>query len=378
MDEMSMVRRLLAEPPPPPNVVAEGRERLFGSPARGAPTTRPIRRAAIRSAVVLGLTGAVAAGALAVATLVPVGGISPGGGAPQAVEGSARNVLLAAAVRAESAPTSGAYWHVRSMSRTTAPQRFGQGGNRYTLEHLSVTEKWTTHGGRTWLGRRAWVRPKTPEDEAAWRRDGAPSKWCMGETDTEPPEPICLHTAPGAASVTRFGPDTFEVTEGHGLTFGQLQRLPEDPDALRDWLVGITRHDLDPSASAAVVNFNVDDELANLLVDFPVPPGVRAAAYRALADMPHVTSIGPTRDELGRAGVGIEIAQGVGRFVVLGDGSPVVAPAGELTRTLIIDPDTSHVLASEASIGNRSDPVSDTLILGFGWTNEKPHRPALP
>ena len=37
MDEMSMVRRLLAEPPPPPNVVAEGRERLFGSPDRRPP-----------------------------------------------------------------------------------------------------------------------------------------------------------------------------------------------------------------------------------------------------------------------------------------------------------------------------------------------------
>ena len=165
--------------------------------------------------------------------------------------------MLAAAVHAESAATSGTYWHVRSMSRTTLPQRFGRGGNRYTLEQVSVTEKWTTHDGRTWLGRREWVRPKTAQDEAAWRRDGAPSKWCTGKTDTEPPEPICLHTAPGTASVMRFGQDTFEVTEGHVLTFGQLQRLPQDPGALRAWLVGIARHDLDLSASAAVVDQNV-------------------------------------------------------------------------------------------------------------------------
>jgi hypothetical protein len=379
MDEMSMIRRLLAEPPPPPNVVAEGRERLFGSPAGAIPTTRTMRRATVRTVLALSLTAAAAAVALVVAALVPGVGTTRGGGGNVVTEGSAQVVLLAAAVRAESAQTSGTYWHVRSMSKTTLPQRFGHGANRYTLEQMSVTEKWTTHGGRNWLGRREWVRPKTPEDEAAWRRDGSPSTWCMGETDTEPPEPICLHTVPGTASVTRFGEDTFQLTEGHKLTFGQLQRLPEDPDALRAWLVGIARHDLDPSASAAVVDLNVANELSDLLVDFPVPPGVRAAAFRALADMPNVASIGPMRDELGRAGVGIEIGtRGVDAIAVLGDGSPVVAPAGELTRTLIIDPDTSLVLADETSIGNRSDPFSDTLILGVGWTNQKPHKPALP
>jgi hypothetical protein len=338
-----------------------------------------MRRATFRSVLALSLVGAAAAVALVVAALVPGVGTTRGGGGQVVTEGSARGVLLAAAVRAESAPTSGTYWHVRSMSRTTLPQRFGHGDHRYTLEQMSVTEKWTTHGGRTWLGRREWVRPKTPEDEAAWRRDGSPSKWCKGETDTEPPEPICLHTAPGTASVTRFGEDTFQVTEGQKLTFGQLRRLPADPDPLRAWLVGIARHDLDPSASAAVVDLNVANELSDLLVDFPVPPGVRAAAFRALADMPNVTSIGSLRDELGRAGVGIEIGiRGVDVIAVLGNGSPVSASAGELTRTLIIDPDTSRVLADETSIGNRSDPFSDTLILGVGWTNEKPHKPALP
>jgi hypothetical protein len=388
LDEMSMVRRLLAEPPPPPHVVAEGRERLFGSPAGAVPPTRTIRRAAFRTALALGLAGAAAAGALVVATLVPGVGTSPGGGGPFVSDASARSVLLAAAVHAESAPTSGTYWHMRSMSRTTLPQRFGEGDNRYTLERQSVHEEWTKRNGQAWSGSREWVRPKTPEDEAAWRRDGAPSKWCMGETDTEPPKHICLHTAPGTASLTKdYFP--FEVAEGHELTFAELQRLPEDPDALRAWLVGITRHDLDPSGSADVVDSNVIQILADLLVYPPVPPGVRAAAYRALADMPNVTSIGPTRDELGRAGIGIEIAQGPGWILVTGGAGPVTPGCGagqiqrrcaarRLTRTLIIDPGTSHVLADKASIGNRSDPVRGTLILGVGWTNEKPHKPALP
>src|SRR5262249_26490325 len=139
-----------------------------------------------------------------------------------------------------------------------------------------------------------------------------------------------------------------------------------------------------PAAGPAVIDQNVAAELADLLVYLPVPPGGRAAAYRALADMPRVTSIGPTRDELGRAGVGIEIAEGRGWTAVPGD--PVrcqdkhrcypAASARNITRTLIIDPGTSQVLADETTIGK--SPYSDTLILGAGWTNQKPHKPALP
>jgi hypothetical protein len=379
MDEMSMVGRLLAESPPSPDVVAEGRERLFASRGRGARRTRTTstrRRAALRGALGLGLTGVAAATALVVASLVPGAGTSPGGRDPATSDGSARTVLLAAATRAESEPTDGTYWHVRSRSRTTLRRTFGRGDNRYALELLSVTEVWTKRSGRTWWGRREWVRPKTPEDEAAWRRDGSPSKWCMGYADTEPPEPNCLHTQPGEASLTRVGDDTFVVAEGRELTFAQLQRLPEDPDALRAWVVDAVKDDLDPSVSADILDYNVAEVLANLLVDIPVPPGVRAAAYRALADMPNVTSTGRTRDERGRAGVGIDIATGGVTHIVAPGGPPF--KAGELTRKLIIDPETSHVLASEASVGTSSDPISGSLILKVGWTDEKPREPAKP
>jgi hypothetical protein len=383
MDEMSMVRRLLAEPPPDPHVVAAGRERLFGTPISAAPTTRTMRRAAFRSALALGVTSAAAAAGLAVATLVPEVGTSSGGGGPASAERSPRTVLLAAAARAESAPTSGTYWHLRTMSTTNSPQRFGHGDNRYTLERLWVHEEWAMRNGQAWSGDRKWVRPTTQEDQAAWRRDGAPKTWCMGETDTQPPKPNCLHTAPGTASLTKdYFP--FEVSEGLHLTFGQLQRLSAKPDALRAWLAADARRHLDPSVGAAVINLNVAAALADLLVYHPVPPAVRAAGYRALADMPNVTSIGPTRDELGRAGVGIEIAEGRVWTPIPGD--PVhchdkyrcypAAAARNITRTLIIDPSTSNVLADETTIGKSSD--SDMLILGVGWTNEKPHKPALP
>jgi hypothetical protein len=383
MDEMSMVRRLLAEPPAAPHVVAEGRERLLGPPTGAAPPIRPMRRTAIRRSLALGLISAAAVAAVAVALLASGVGISSGGPGPAITERSARTVLLAAASRAESEPTSGTYWHLRTLSVTNSPQRFGHGDNRYTLERLWAHEKWARRNGHAWSGDRRWVRPTTPEDQAAWRRDGAPNTWCRGQTDTQPPKPECLHTAPGTASLTKdYFP--FEVSEGLQLTFGQLQRLPANADALRAWLAADARRHLDQSAHAALINQNVAAELADLLVYVPVPPPVRAAAFRALADMPHVKSTGPTRDELGRSGVGIKIAEGRGWTPVPGE--PVrchgkyhcypAAHARHITRTLIIDPGSSQVLADETTIGRSL--YSDTLILRVGWTNEKPHKPALP
>jgi hypothetical protein len=339
-----------------------------------------MRRAAFRSAVGLGVTGALAAAVLAVATTAPeVGterGISPGGGDTATIDGSARNVLLAVAARAESEPTSGTFWHVRSMSTSTYPRKLGSGDTRYTVEVHSVNELWTKRGGQTWWGDREWVTPKTPEDEAAWRRDGSPSKWCQGKTDTEPPQPICLRTAPGEGSVVSVGEDTFVVADETELTFDQLQQLPAEADALRAWVVDAVKEDLDPSASDDIVDYNVASVLANLLVDLPVQPDVRAAAYRALADMPNVTSIGPTHDELGRAGTGILIDPGASARIV-GRGSQV-SETGKFSRMLIIDPDTSLVLADQISIDKSNDPAGSTLILEVGWTDEGPHEPALP
>jgi hypothetical protein len=174
--------------------------------------------------------------------------------------------------------------------------------------------------------------------------------------------------------------DTFVVVEGRELTFAQLQRLPDDPEALRDWVVDAVEDDLDPSVSAEVLDDNVAEVLANLLVDVPAPPDVRAAAYRALADMPNVRSIGLTRDELGRAGVGILIdIDGIlidTAGIVVTRGGPY--KAGKVTRKLIIDSDTSHVLASETKVGESSDSFSGTLILQVGWTDGEPHKPELP
>ena len=243
---------------------------------------------------------------LAVATLVPGAGTSPGGGGPVVTGGSARTVLLAAAVRAESAPTSGTYWHVRSMSRTTLPQRFG-------------TRRQPLHA-RAGVGHREMDHARRP--------------------DLVGPARVGAAEDPGGRSRVAAGRLTEQVVhggDGHGAAQAHLpahRARHGFPDALRQGHIrGDRRTELTLRATPAAAagrptrcgpGWSVSpgttstrrhpprwwistwpNELSDLLVDPPVPPGVRAAAFRALADMPNVKSIGPIRDELGRAGVGI-------------------------------------------------------------------------
>jgi hypothetical protein len=88
------------------------------------------------------------------------------------------------------------------------------------------------------------------------------------------------------------------------------------------------------------------DALSGLLWNKPSPPAVRAAAYRALADLPEVRYLG-------------ESLPGAAFSYLLPDGS---------MRTIIIDPVTSQVLS--CTDGNPS-PRSEQVIEA-GWTDKGP------
>ncbi|UBU10493.1 hypothetical protein [Nonomuraea gerenzanensis] len=126
---------------------------------------------------------------------------------------------------------------------------------------------------------------------------------------------------------------------GRDLTFEQIQALPADAAALRERVSAM----LPPGSQGLLA-----DALGGLLWTKPSPPGVRAAAYRALADLPEVRYLGTATDERGRAGEAFSFG----------------LPTG-VRRTLIIDPGTSQVLSSQD--GTRSE-----LVLVAGWTDEGP------
>ena len=122
-------------------------------------------------------------------------------------------------------------------------------------------------------------------------------------------------------------------------TFAQLQRLPTDPGKLK-------AKARDPQNTfEGVLIYNLDE----LLYDLPVPPKVRAAAFRALAVLPDITNLGKVRG-------GQHL-----RFSIDGAGTD-----------MIVDPKTTNV-----SDGGFTDFGGDRKSMGTftwtsGWTNVLP------
>jgi hypothetical protein len=147
--------------------------------------------------------------------------------------------------------------------------------------------------------------------------------------------------------------------------FSALQKLPTDPKALRALAA---RNVAKPGMPYSLV-----EVLIGLLTDQPAPPKVRAAAFRALADVPGVRLLGPAADPRGRKG----------KALVYLSSTPA---AGQVKTQLIIDTRTSQVLATTISgsktVRTRSGamktmpvPPSTRLYLAAGWTNESPRIP---
>ncbi|MGP4104986.1 hypothetical protein [Nonomuraea sp. KM90] len=127
---------------------------------------------------------------------------------------------------------------------------------------------------------------------------------------------------------------------GRDLTYEQIRALPSDAAALRERVAAML-----PPGSAGLLA----DALGGLLWTKPSASGVRAAAYRALADLPEVRYLGAATDARGRAGEAFAFG----------------LPSG-VERTLIIDPASSQVLSSVDGTG------SSEIVLTAGWTDQGP------
>ncbi|MFD1936032.1 hypothetical protein ACFSKW_31640 [Nonomuraea mangrovi] len=184
------------------------------------------------------------------------------------------SVLRAAAGVAEVLPpTKGAYWHVKRL-----------------INDSEVRELWVARDGRAWTTTRSGTTTVS-----------APTK-----------EPFTM--------------------DGHPMTIAEIEALPGDPVALRAHVNGILR-DVPERERGGVVA----DALSGLLWSKPAPPDVRAAAYRALAELPDVRYLGRSTFAYDVRGV---------------------------KRELVIDPRDSQVV--KAITG-----VATEIVLEAEWTDEK-------
>jgi hypothetical protein len=209
---------------------------------------------------------------------------------------SGRQVMLAAATTAESKPAAtGTYWHTKRVEKPGNVTR--------------VSESWTRRDGATWLS-----------------------------------------AAPGLVSRVGKRP----VMRLSGLDFTGIQRLPTDPAGLK---AALLRSATSPAARENPQLFTAN-LLQSVLSEAPAPPKVRAAAYRALAAMPHIDNLGRTA---GGYRLKISYMDGTGRRV---DG----------TETIVVDPKSTQLrVEGWAGFGDGGVPVGPSQTTS-GWTDTLPGR----
>ncbi|MFI7695598.1 CU044_5270 family protein [Nonomuraea sp. NPDC049655] len=338
------------------------------------------RRTAVRP--VWGLA-ALAAGATAVAVVV-AGNAAPAprkqapqagqsaSATPRKVTLSAREVLLAAAEKADRQPDrTGAWWYTSSVSRYVYPAV--QGG--YLVVDRERNEEWTPRatGGEQWSRQqRLGALPATEADRLAWERAGSP-----GEIEVVPPvkklSRLRLPTSEGKPTTSHTplvdGDKVFWL--GRNVTMKDLRGLPDEPAKLKKWLLdSYDGHSTESSSvemSSDVWLFTVS---VGLIVDMPVTPQVRGAAFRMLAGLDSVKVIENVTDAEGRTGTAAAIQQEDDR-------------TGLRESRLIFDEATGRALGTETVLveprGQRGglEPgavSSSEAVLEAGWTDAGPKR----
>ncbi|MER5326667.1 CU044_5270 family protein [Streptosporangium roseum] len=294
---------------------------------------------------------------------------------------SARQMLLAAATAvaaATKAPVSGAYWRTTTTWGMDAisPDR------GYVIRRLFSKDEWLARrpGAQSWsITQSLGVKPLTPEDQAAWRKAGSPTRWkypmdMTGYVGVNSEEVLRAEAEEKVASRLRGG------WKGSGgsltkepLTWDEIRHIPSGERELRAYLEQLLTTPAkggsgqDPRRPESALQ----EACMQIVFALPVSPAVRASAYRILATMPELKSLGRVKDPLGRTGeaFGYQMAPGSGR-----------ENAYEAVR--VIDPTTGLPLAQwwtttvQLAGGRTAKTTSFTAYQRMGWTDAKPSLPA--
>lgn len=206
------------------------------------------------------------------------------------------------------------------------------------------------------------------------RRDGSPQHWPdflpVGFDSTKPGPWVTYQEQTAFTSAFNFG------------SLARLRTLPTTPGGLRSFFM---RHQAGNTTGRGTGSDEqwVASAATYMLATEPVPPAVRAAAFRLLAGLPGVRDAGPATDPLGRHG--IAIAMPFNALEPYADRSN--GPMSGTSARLIVDAPAGRLLAVE-SVLVRPGPGSGDLPRGsvvawtaFGqavWTGHAPRHAIIP
>ncbi|WP_121713143.1 CU044_5270 family protein [Streptomyces sp. E5N91] len=297
---------------------------------------RPLGAVALTAAaaavvVAVGTTGEQAPADRAVAQ--PPGPTTPRSDKDVRVDGHIE--LLSAARNAETAPAKGTYWQTTTRSHYLDVAEAN--GQTFAVSSTS-TEQWSVGvrpGTQSLMvtGLDAVIEPWSAADKARWNAAGSPRTVTVDAGRKDAGRPYALGTDRPTVMRTNVDGDIYAVGPDN-VSYEDLQALPPNSGELRRHLEGLYARENSADTAGAGRDAFVLRQAGNLAT-MPVKPGVRAAAYRVMAELPGVRVVGNVTDPLGREGVGVEIPR------------TYRTPAGTTQQRLVIDPSTGAMLCDQ-------------------------------
>ena len=342
---------------------------------RGATRRVVARRRMLVPAVGLAAAAAVAIGAVAV-------GIGQHRGT-QTASPDGHLMLLTMAASVQNEATSGDYWQYQTQSQNLdliQPVK-AKDGSGNTLPYVVAETARNDWSIGVKPGEQSLMvsqlnemrGPWTAEDIHRWMMAGSPptvyadAGFDRGtyEVPIGGGQPIVNRTNYGA-KIVAVGPNN--------VSYDYLRNLPSDQEELEHTLVELYPRTKDSDAGDEA-NWMFNQVTG--LITLPVSNAVRAAAYRVLANLPGISSLGTVTDPLGRTGVAVALPA-----ISTGD-------LGKQQQQLIVDPGTNTILSQQIVLvepsqlaeqaGMKAGTVLNyTATTHIGWTNQQIPLPTTP
>jgi hypothetical protein len=266
--------------------------------------------------------GAVAVAAVAIlALIVGLSAGGGGGGGKDRLASALGGAAAAAASRQAAAEQPYTYLKTRevSVNTTDADQR------SWKVYQPTTREEWVTRDGS---GRMRIVagpsRFVNSSDRAEWEGAGRPTFLTLG-----------------------FGRRTEKRWLAAGMLRGGVEELPADPDALAARLRDEAELDHGEIPVPAATLQLIAEDLRNPVAS----PELRQALYEAAKRVPGISYLGEQTDPEGRSGIAIGVTSS--------------DPGGSTLYSMIFDPHTSEVLATETTSpapGYSGDSEAPTIV----------------
>ncbi|GAA4563993.1 CU044_5270 family protein [Planotetraspora kaengkrachanensis] len=377
MDDLKMVRDVYGEIAPDPQLETRIRARLAHEGGRPS-SRRGFSRG--RMGVSVGLLAAAAAAAVAVAAVGIGGGIGGGGSGTSPVAGapntelSAKSILLAAADQAANEPT-GRFWRLHMISGSSGRV---EGATPYTVFSPNEFDGWRSPSAQETdftFQRELAAYPLTNADKAAWKADGSPSSFKVRNNE----DFYTYRATDGVWTTQRITPELKKSASASfkqlcaradaaakcppsaQLTWAEKEKIASDPARFDELL--FPRSAQGPDAAGKLA------QGFNFLIEQPASPEIRARAFRVLAGLPGVRSVGTVKSLDGRTGVGIAA-----------EGKLVEGGVATFEYQIILDPKTSKVIGNKMTIVDGTyrglgpgTVLTEQSVMQAGWTADTPH-----